>query len=45
MSQLDKKTSRKRWVVEKTLQLEYEDIGESEKYEVEAICKSEIYSN
>ena len=45
MSLLEKKTSWKKSVVEKTLQLEFEDNGKGEKYEVGAILNSEVYSN
>ena len=43
MSLLEQDTTRKRQVDEKTLQLEFENDGEDEEYEVKAICNSAVY--
>ena len=44
MSLLEQETTRKGRVDEKTLQLEFEDDGEGEEYEVEAIRDSAVYA-
>ena len=44
MSLLEQDTTRKGRVDEKTSQLEFEDDGEGEEYEVEAICDSAVYA-
>ena len=44
MSLLEQKTTRKRRVDKKTLQLEFEDDGEGKKYEVEAIRENTVYA-
>ena len=41
---LKQDTTRKGWVDKKTSQLEFEDDGEGEEYEVEAICDSAVYA-
>ena len=44
MSLLEQNITRKGQVDKKTLQLEFEDNDEGEKYEVEAICNSTVYA-
>ena len=44
MSLLEQDITRKRRVYKKTSQLEFEDDGEVEEYEVEAICDSTVYA-
>ena len=44
MSLLEQNTTKKGRVDKKTLQLEFEDNGEGEEYEVEAICDNAVYA-
>ena len=44
MSLLEQDNTRKRQVDKKTLQLEFEDDGEGDEYEVEVICDSAVYT-
>ena len=44
MSLLEQNTTGKRRVDKKILQLEFENNGKCEEYEVEAICNSAIYA-
>ena len=43
MSLLEQNITRKGWIDEKTLQLEFKDDGEGEEYEVETICDNAVY--